>query len=125
MDINIDTMPQIAKEERAHFIEWVLANDVRVQKGKIPISKLKPTQMQIDKDVLAKMEKQYSTHELQNDMPIIIGNDNQILDGHHRWYTLLQTAPTKSIKAYKIDKNIDDLIKFTKDYPHVSYKRTN
>jgi hypothetical protein len=58
-------------------------------------------------------------------MPIIIGNDNHILDGHHRWYTLRGIDPKKTIKAYRVDKNIDELVEFAKDYPHVSYKRTN
>jgi cytidyltransferase-like protein len=119
------TMPQIAKEKRGHFIEWVLANDVRVQKGKIPVGKLKPTQMQIKKSEIERIKRDFSVEELQTDMPIIIGNDNHILDGHHRWYTLRGIDPKKTIKAYRVDKNIDELVEFAKDYPHVSYKRTN
>jgi cytidyltransferase-like protein len=125
IDINIKTMPQIAKEKRGHFIEWVLANDVRVQKGKIPVGKLKPTQMQIKKSEIERIKRDFSVEELQTDMPIIIGNDNHILDGHHRWYTLRGIDPKKTIKAYRVDKNIDELVEFAKDYPHVSYKRTN
>lgn len=125
VDINVETMPQIAKEKRGHFIEWVLANDVRVQRGKIPVGKLKPTQMQIKKSEVERIKRDFSVEELQTDMPIIIGNDNHILDGHHRWYTLRGIDPTKTIKAYRVDKNIDELVEFAKDYPHVSYKRTN
>lgn len=125
IDINVDTMPQIAKEERAHFIEWVLSQDVKVQKGKIKVGKLKPTQMQIDKSELERMKKEFSLDELQNDMPVIIGKSNNILDGHHRWFALRSIDPQKTIKAYRIDKEIEDLIEFAKDYPHVSYKRTN
>jgi cytidyltransferase-like protein len=125
VDLNIDTMPQIKIEERPHFIEWLLSQEISVKKGRIRSGKLRPSQKQIDREDLENIKNNFTLKQLQNDMPLVISRDNHILDGHHRWYSLRNVDPEKTIKAYKVDLDIEDLIEITRHYPHVSYKTTN
>jgi len=54
--------------------------------------------------------------------PIFISNDNYIIDGHHRWASLsaleygAREPKAVMIKVRKINKDIDTLVKETKDF---------
>jgi hypothetical protein len=96
------------------FLEHIKNKGFEITLGTEFPTKLKPTQNTLSLEK-AKDMVQFGIAAL----PIIISNDNRILDGHHRWLAqtqLLPTAGSRTIPVYRINLNIAELLKLTKEY---------
>ena len=97
-------MPQIRKEN-------LLKSPFSFQKLKIKLDKLKPVQSQRVKGMHDKAKQGYADGSMR---PIIIDNDNFIVNGHHR-YDVACGLELKKVRVLKVDATIEELIKYFSD----------
>lgn len=95
-----ETLPQIKSAEA--FLRFLRKNDVSYKQTTIHAHELKPAQVNFDKEKIASLMGGGS-HS-----PIIVSQDNHVLDGHHRW--LADYNNGKVCHVIQVEKNILDLI---------------
>lgn len=79
-------MPQFDKNTTNEFIKYLKKNNIIVKKKYINVLDLKPTQNQLNLEKIENMKK--NIYNL-NTKTIIVSKNNYIIDGHHRWGTLV------------------------------------
>lgn len=120
-DVNIERedMPQIKSNLVRDFLQYLKDDGVHWKKKKIASNNLRPTQQDFN---LEKVTNLMDKDEDQLSKPIIISNDNYVLDGHHRWLALLNKYPERKIEAYFIDLPITELLDKAHDFEGTTYK---
>lgn len=93
-------MPQI--DEPVKFIKYLETLGISSKLRNISPDDLKSSQMEFDDDKIQGMRN------TQPDKPIIISQDNHVLDGHHRW--LADMIEDRKCKVYVVDAPILDLL---------------
>lgn len=112
-------MPQIESKNVNDFVKFLKGNGVRVKSKKIPVRSVKMAQREINGDKV----RDLMGAEISNlNKPVIISNDNYILDGHHRVVAILNLDDSYRLDTVFIDLPIEELLKMTKEYPKVFYK---
>ena len=113
-EIDINKFPNPVPEfMKKHFkgkgLEDGVKDDDKVKTVPVTIGakKLKPSQSAI---YLAKTLAMAMGGVKGGDLGAVISKDNYILDGHHRWAATMFNDPTASIKGYKANLNIGDLV---------------
>jgi uncharacterized protein (DUF1015 family) len=105
-----EDMPQITQNDLPKAISIMKDNDIKFDVVKSPLSTLKPYQKDYQKDKVKSIYKDLTT--IEDIKPIIISNDNYIVDGHHRFLAaLLKFGKKSSIKAIKLNYPSDDAVK--------------
>lgn len=82
----------------------------------IPTKLLKPVQDQIWLDIIIRNAIEYPNLKKLAEKTIIASRDNYIIDGHHRYATLLLYDPNIKIWSLQIPLNIELLIKVARSY---------
>jgi hypothetical protein len=99
-------MPQI--DDIENFLEYLSGIEGGYfQRGEFSVEGIKPLQTDFDQskvDAIKNFEK-----------PIIVSQDNFILDGHHRFFASV-AAGNKYINMIKVDLTINKLLKVTMAY---------
>lgn len=98
-------LPQIPENEFENFIKYASDNDIDAKMVKIPAGKIHPIQKHLSKKKLKKMMKEKITGT-----PLIVSNDNRLMDGHHRWAAVLLTDPKQEIICVKFDCSMTRLL---------------
>lgn len=81
---------------------------------------LSPTQNEFNDDKVASIKKTIGSKNTGEVTPILISNDNFIIDGHHRWKAFHELDLTMPVTV--VGKTYDEVIKFLKDKPYVKKK---
>ena len=110
LENNVDSV--LSEELINQFINKIKEVDnLLVVKTQKSIYDLKPTLKNIKKNKIHKMKQNINTSKLIK--PIIISNDNFIIDGHHRWYVrknLIETNTNGLNKLEVYNENINVVI---------------
>ena len=122
---NVDSI--ISEELINQFINKIKnIDDLLVVKKRVNIYDLKPTIKNIKKSKLEKMKLNNNKSFLNK--PLVISNDNFILDGHHRWFVkkvLIENNSNglndselynENIKIVMIDYDIKQLLRKLKEF---------
>ncbi|HDL74760.1 MAG TPA: hypothetical protein ENH06_00010 [bacterium] len=100
-------LPQVSYKD----IDWILSklNDenVVINRISIPISQLKPTQKNFKKKKIITILR---TGMKDKEFVPLVSKDLFILDGHHRWGSLLEEDEDQIIDVYLINMNIPELV---------------
>uniref|UniRef100_A0A6C0K046 Uncharacterized protein n=1 Tax=viral metagenome TaxID=1070528 RepID=A0A6C0K046_9ZZZZ len=67
---------------------------------------LKPSQNEINGEIVNKIIKTKKTHN----NPLVVSEDNYIVDGHHRWAAAKKTKPNKPVPVMVIKAPINDAL---------------
>ena len=113
-------MPQIKSTLMGDYIRYIDNQNIRVSKKKLPISTLKNSQGQLNKDKIQGLLKGAGRQSLEK--PFIISSDNYILDGHHRANALYNIDDKYKANVIQINLPIKKLIQVTHDFSKVKYK---
>lgn len=81
---------------------------------------LSPTQNEFNDGKVASIKKTISGKNTGDVKPILISNDNFIIDGHHRWKAFHELD--LNIPVTVIGKTYDEVINFLKNKPYVKKK---
>ena len=134
LKIKREDMPQFDNKTTHSFIKNLRKKNILVRKTKIDVRKLNPTQNQINYEAIKKLQRLYLKNKINiNKQTILVSKDFYILDGHHRWATLLlcidnikkcvklnQKLNTK-ISVYYIDLPIKKILKLANKFDQVKF----
>ena len=118
-------LPQIKSTDVPEFIEWLDEKGTDSLKTSMEVGELTPVQKEIN---LEKTDSMAAKHEegeidLSTGKPVMVSNDEYLVDGHHRWYALRELDPNNRLDVVIIDAPILDLISLMKQFPKTSYKK--
>lgn len=123
-------MPQIYEEYMDKYIDFLEEEGVGYEmQYEVEVGKLKPTQENISvpriKKILTRLENGYYTDAQGAKLNplkrrLIATKDGYILDGHHRWATLLFLSPKNKMDVLRINANIKDLVELSKKFDYAS-----
>ncbi len=125
-------MPQINLKTAAKFVKSLRRKGIKVHgepglrsSYNIPVGKLKATQREIHAGKVLGMLRSYREGRFPNiDNNVLVVNDPEegfyILDGHHRWATLLVDDPAHTISAVVIDAPIREVLAKALAFPGVT-----
>jgi len=115
-------MPQIFSKDMKDYVSFLKKNGVTVKSKRMPVKSVYMTQKEINTDKI----KDLMGAEIKNlDKPVVISNDNYILDGHHRVVAILNIDSSYRLTTIWVDLSIKELLEITKEYPKVSFKSVN
>lgn len=108
MTFSREIMPQIKRDQFQGLFKFLDNKGVSYSKSLLDTNNLKSTQSDFDKDKIILMMMDRITK------PIIVSNDNYVLDGHHRW--LADHNNNQKTEAWVVDLPIMELMRTTKEY---------
>lgn len=104
-DIPRKLMPQIYNANK--FAKVVKRRfGVKTRKTCVKPRNLKPSQNEINGEIVDKIIETKKTHN----NPLVISEDNYIVDGHHRWAAAKKTKPNKPVPVMIIKAPINDAL---------------
>jgi len=119
-------MPQIYEEHIDEYIDFLDENGITHEmEWGVEVGKLKPTQANISvpriKKILTRLVNGYYTDTYGSKLNplsrrLLATKDGFILDGHHRWASLLFLSPKNKINVFRINANINDIIALSKKF---------
>ena len=115
-------LPQIKSSDVPEFMQWLETQGVGSENiTNFDPQNLTPVQKEINLDKVAGMVAKKGLDSLANDKPLMVSSDDHLIDGHHRWYALIDSEyPTVNI--IKIDMPALELISTMKDWDKTSFK---
>lgn len=113
INISRHDLPQVDETVLEKMIRTFLSLGGTVEYGQVDPDTLIPTQsvQDCDPEKVAAIKKSNTVSKF----PVVISNDNYILDGHHRWL-----AAGKELTVLKFDIPIMELLKFAKGTPAIN-----
>ena len=104
-DIPRKLMPQIYDANK--FAKVVKRRfGVKTRKMQMRPRNLKPSQNEINGEIVDKIIKAKKKHY----NPLVVSEDNFIVDGHHRWAAAKKTKPNKPVPVMVIKEPINDAL---------------
>lgn len=111
-------MPQIPKEMKSQFHADLKLNGYgEIKKTKKKCKDLTPTQSEFNGDKVKAICASINDGSYKEE-PILVSNDNKIVDGHHRWKANVD-ANKSEISTEIVDMTFDDLFKFLDNKTYV------
>ena len=108
LNIPRNQMPNIAADKVPAFLDELRADGVKVESKPMEVGKLKPIQGELSKqqmDVIRKLPAE------KKNGAVLVSSDGYILDGHHRWGSLVADDPKNKINAHVIGLPMMELLK--------------
>ena len=102
-------LPQIKSTDVPEFMEWLQSQGTTVEQEMIDPKDLTPIQKEINLDKVAGMVSAKGLESLASSKPVMISEDNYLIDGHHRWYALWDSDYPEML-AVKIGLPVEELI---------------
>ena len=119
--LNRNQLPQIKSTDVSEFVEWMKDKGVDSFSTSVKAESLSPIQLEINLDKVAGMK---SVHQSgAKDMgakPVMVSNDDYLIDGHHRWYALKELG--EDINVVLFNEPIDELLALIEQFPKTTYK---
>ena len=109
-----DFMPQIGPD----FVHNLKSRNVPHRLENVKPHTLKASQSEFNHEKVRQMMHVPSKSE----KPVVVSNDDHILDGHHRWLADYNKSPKKSMKVLRVDMPILDLIHLTRSFKTTKHK---
>ncbi len=108
-------MPQVDEKDFKEFFEYLDNKGVKHKLTTMNADDLKATQKDFNPSGVKHM---LTVEPSRLEKPLLVSNDNYLIDGHHRWTALRIMTKGKKIKVYRIDlpirKALDVITKFPK-----------
>ena len=79
---------------------------VKSRRAMLKPQNLKPAQNEINGEIVDSIIKTKKKHN----NPLVVSEDNYIVDGHHRWAAAKKTKPNKAVPVLVIKKPIHDAL---------------
>ena len=83
---------------------------IRSKTLKMPTGHLKPSQNEINRQIVKKVVKSMKARPNKAQKPIVVSKDNYVVDGHHRWAAQKVLNPKKKIPVVKMNLPINDAL---------------
>jgi len=114
LDFSRDSMPQIKTDDYPELLQFMKMNGVAIKKTSVLARTLKPVQSEYSDD---KVDMDSTIY-----VPLLISNDNYIVDGHHRWLAAMNQSPNRTVPVFQFGLPIEKLIEVLMDFPKIIFK---
>jgi len=122
MQLSRQELPQIKSTDVLEFMRWLKTeHDVATEEDTIDPSDLVPIQKEINLDKVAGMVANKGLEALATSKPVMVSGDHYLIDGHHRWYALID-AKYPSIDIVRVGMTAEQLIPLMKTWTKSSFK---
>lgn len=121
LNIARNLMPQIQSKDVPEFLEELKHKGIKVKETKVRVDQLKTVQGEFNHHKVHAL----MTQSVSKAKPIIISQDNYVVDGNHRWLAELNKNKLSKIDAVIINLNIMDLIQQARLFNKVFYKQVH
>ena len=127
LGISRSKMPQFRSQYQGAFIQSLIDQGIPVKNTRIAAGRLKATQRELNALTVLEMTVRYKSGMKQDlfSRPVLVSKDDFILDGHHRWATILTLSPGARVPVAKIEMPIRELLKVAEDSPLVQHSDIN
>ena len=113
-------MPQVSKKDYPEFFEYLKSNGATFEMQRdIPANTFKSTQGEFSDAGVERSMTKLSKGAPKK--PIIVSQDNYIIDGHHRWLVAMNLG-NSTVDTIKISMDSDELLALVKAFNKTSYK---
>ncbi len=119
--VDAGASPDSTKTIMDDLLDTVKSEGTKIESAEVSVGQLKATQREIKAKKSYGMADAYFSGDFDPsaDVEIVISSDNHILDGHHRWASLLLADPTKTMKVKKVDIPMREFLRKSLDHPGV------
>lgn len=118
LQIAREQLPQIDESDVSKFLFHLKRKRIPVFKDKVVVSELIPAQSHLNLDKVKNLTREGEDNLCNK--PIFISKDNEILDGHHRWYALKMLNKEAVMPVWRMDLNfvrcIEEMKSFSETY---------
>jgi hypothetical protein len=122
LGITRDKMPQVDGKDYPELYQYFKDSGIDFKKKTVAANKLKATQKEFsDVGIVKSIEK--SQDKTMVFKPLIISSDNYIMDGHHRWLSVLNTDDTRNIPVIQVNLPGRKLLDVIKKFPKTTYRK--
>lgn len=112
--------PNAKKSPFDQLLDSVKKEGVSISKDEVPVGQLKATQKDIKAGKTYGMADAYLKGKFKpQDAEILISSDNHILDGHHRYASLVTADPGVKMKVTRVDMPMKEFLKRSFEQPGV------
>lgn len=114
-------MPQIRSKDMDEFFRYLKDNGARFKEHDIPAGQLKPIQSEFnDVKVVQGIQRQLSG---EGKKPVLVSSDNYVIDGNHRWLSMLNKGPDENVKTIQVtNMPVRKLLQLTLDFDKVEFQ---
>lgn len=116
-------MPQIESKHMKAFLTYLGGFGYSNKKDSLEVSKLKPTQNQINNAKVKRFQKKKISKLSKK--AIVISSDNYILDGHHRWAALMGLDSKNTMSVIIVDVEMKVLIELAGKFSKAKFDSIN
>lgn len=110
--IDVGADPDSDKSVMDQFLDVLKNKGVAITKEAVAVGQLKATQREIKAGKTFGMADAFLRGKFKpQDAEILISSDNHILDGHHRWASLITAAPDVKMKVTRVDMPMKDFLR--------------
>ena len=110
-----DQMPQLREAVIPAYLESLEGQGHHVHQARVPVGHLKATQREINANKVLGMLESFRAGRFPSiTAPVVVSTEadgsHHILDGHHRWATLLVDAPQNEMEVHLVSAPIRELL---------------
>ncbi len=117
-------MPQFDGDNKTRFINDVEGTGVKITRESVDPSTLRPGQNEIDASKTGGMFNAIDQGKMTGQDPIIVSNDNRVIDGNHRYAAMSMARqdghPNITIDVIRVDMPASTLLPLAKDWVAVN-----
>jgi hypothetical protein len=117
-------MPQIPVDKVQEFVTFLRARGVAVEPGNVGVSALRASQDDLNKSKVERI-KAKGLAELLKGPPLLLANEYDVLDGHHRAAAIKELDPEAKVPCLVIQCGIDAAIAHAHEFPHAEVRGIN
>lgn len=114
-------MPQIRSALVPEFLDGLAQKGVHVTNESVPAHSLRATQSELHADKIQGEVERGDLDHLRK--PVIVSQDDFLLDGHHRWAALVTLDPGAQAKIIRVHLPIRQLLGEARGFGKVDFKK--
>ncbi len=120
LGVSRSKMPQVASKDYPALFMYLEKNNVKLSNKMMKASDLKPIQGEFSvPGIIKSINKSLLTDKLK---PLIMSSDGFIIDGHHRWLSVINTKPKTKIPVIKASIKVRPLLALVSKFPLTTFK---
>jgi hypothetical protein len=106
-------------KDQPHFLDWLTDQGIPFSVDVGSPSTVQPIQTDLSHNKILGMMQ---SDDEKIHAPFIISSDGYILDGHHRWASILNKTPYYRCTFRRVSLPMEKLLPMARKYPRVSYE---
>ncbi|MEM9235200.1 MAG: DUF935 family protein [Verrucomicrobiota bacterium] len=95
-------MPQIAAGNKSAMVQFFRKRGADFSPSTPPANELLPTQADYNREKVDSIREAIRNGDLRGGA-ILISSDGYVLDGHHRWFAILEESPDEGVESLRLD----------------------